>query len=245
MARSTFDGMMLPAPFEGWSAQPEQQQMQKAGQEGSEHEESVLDGEEDEHDDDEDDENDDDDDEEAPDDGDEIVDRIIERLDGKIESMFDRRVNAVLKEVRGTPNGRRRDRQERGGQGRDREPVADVRGARSAFRDYVGDEVSFIGPEERRFATALGSALIAQRALNGFDDEDVVGAEVAAEVAKQVKSLRSFYETRTKTALRKRGLLAEKSGTSGTGGSKGSSPQQEFKKGAALAAARHGRAQQQ
>lgn len=160
---------------------------------------------------------------------DSILEALEKRLGDRFDAVADRRVNAILKEVR-----------KQQGEQRKEPPVqtqtdqsVDVRAARLTFKEYLSDEVTFIGSEERKFAMDLGAALIGARAATS-DDEEVLGREVAETVAGQVKNLRSYYEARTLDALRRRGALKEKDGQppKSPGLVGGSS---EFAKGAALA----------
>lgn len=174
-----------------------------------------------------------------------------EALLAKVESRIDRRLNAVLREIRkpatkapargtGAPAARSSRQQQ---EPEPEVPEADVRGARLAFRDELA-ETKFISPVERRFALDLGQTLIRARALDGFADEDVVGREVAEQVAKTVKDLRTHYEKQVKAALRRRGLLPEqKDGQSPGGGTGGgtAAADSELAKGKELAAQRHAR----
>ena len=172
---------------------------------------------------------------------DEVVDEVSRRLEGKIASMFDRRVNAVLKEIRGHGRGGNK-RTERHRDRDDRTSTSDVRGARLAFREELSDQVRFISAEERRFAQDLGRSLIEARALTGFEDEDEVGREVADEVAERVVAMRRHYQQRTRQALVKRGLLEDKTtGSPAPGRGKKKSIESEYKDGASLAARRHQR----
>ena len=158
-----------------------------------------------------------------------IVAKIEERLGERFDAVADRRVNAILKEVR-----------KRNPKSEAEKPVpaavdsgVDVRAARLTFKEYLSDDVQFIGSEERKFAMDLGAALIGARARDA-DDEEQLGREVADEVAGQVKGLRQYYEARTLDALRRRGALKSQGGQPPKGpGSVGG--QSEWAKGAALA----------
>ena len=157
---------------------------------------------------------------------DSIVAAIEQRLGERFDAVADRRVNAILKELR-------KQQPEKKEEPVQTQQTVDVRAARLTFKEYLGDEVSFIGAEERKFAMDLGSALIGAKAAS-FDDEELLGREVADEVASKVKELRSYYEKRTLDALRRRGALKQQEGQPPKGPSSvgGSS---EFAKGAALA----------
>ncbi len=165
------------------------------------------------------------------------------RLDKRLESLFDRRINAVLKEIRKGQPAADSGKTDQGETPKGAAPAVDPnlpRAARLAYREYVGDEVRFISTEERAHATELANALIGDMARRGqLDDEDQAGRQVAQQVAKQIKGLRAHYEARTTAALRKRGLLREDSrpgqpipGGSGTGGV---TAQTSYERGAQLA----------
>lgn len=168
-------------------------------------------------------------------DTDAIVTALEEKLGARFDAIADKRVNAILKEVRkqkppagtddqgGSPNG---------------EPAPDARVARLAFREYVTDDLTFLAADERQFAMSFGAGLLAQNLKPG-SDEDEVGRLVAVEVASQVKALRKFYEKRTIAGLKKRGALKETPGQPGktppnVGGAS------EFEKGKALAESMYG-----
>lgn len=170
------------------------------------------------------------------------------RLDKRLESLFDRRINAVLKEIRkgNAPASDGKGDAPKDDQQAPRTAAADQslpRAARLAYREYVADEIRFISTEERSHATELANAMIGDLARRDeLDDEDRAGRQVATQVAKQIKSLRAHYEARTTAALRKRGLLTGEvrqgqpvPGGSGPGGTGGVGGMSEFEKGAALA----------
>jgi hypothetical protein len=185
-----------------------------------------------------------------------LVQQLEERLGSRFDAIADRRVNALLNAHRqslgqqqqqgqqqqnGSP-GVQNGQQDQSQQQPRPASASDLRAARLAFREYVGDEVKFISAEERAFAMDLGSALLVQQAQHGIDDEDRAGRTVAAEVAKKVKDLRKHYEDRTVAALRRRGVLTDQQ----TGGGHQQSRQQSgggqvgeqsaFSKGAEIAA---------
>jgi hypothetical protein len=88
----------------------------------------------------------------------------------------------------------------------------DLQEARSVYREFVADQVTFLGPQEREFAQSLASAEIMAR-LGSGDRPEVAGRDVAGRVAATVKSLRDMYEKATVEALRKRGQLQQTPGT--------------------------------
>lgn len=89
---------------------------------------------------------------------------------------------------------------------------ADVREARSVFREAIGDAVRFVDPAERQVATLIGQGLIGQRLAAGADP-DTAGTAAAGEVAEQIKTLRGKYEAATLNTLRAQGRLVEAPGT--------------------------------
>lgn len=162
----------------------------------------------------------------------------------KVESRIDRRLNAVLREVRKMQQGQPQQQRQSGKQQQQPQVSVDARGAMAAYRDYVGDELRFSGREEREAATRMAKGLIAQRFADGETDEDEIGSQVAKDVAATINGLRKQADTRVKATLKRQGLLVEQPGQAGVQG-KGKVPgvQSELRKGAALAAARHNRGQ--
>lgn len=180
----------------------------------------------------------DDDDNDDSDDAGPRVDK--EALMREVESRIDKRLNVILREIRGQ-DGKPKQRTR---QGEGQQQVADQRAARLAYKEYVADKIRFISPEERDAAADIARTKIAARAAGGFEDEDQVGREVADEVAEMVLKLRRHYEAQAKAALRRKGLLAtpQKDGQgSGEGKGKTVGATSDFKKGVELASARHKR----
>lgn len=176
-------------------------------------------------------------------DEDQVLARLEQRLGERFDAIADRRINSLLDrmERQGRSRRGRDDRgrgDDRGGDGdrgrqQDRTPVADVRAARSAFREYVGDSgLRFIDPEERQLAMDLGAALIGARAVDGFDDEDAVGREVADKVVKQVQALRKLYQRKTREELKRRGVLADDGKGQHQRGPRSAGAASEYEKGA-------------
>lgn len=164
-----------------------------------------------------------------------LVDQLEQRLGDRFDAVADRRINALLQKLEKQQGGKAKNGKT-DDDSQERAPVADVRAARSAFREYVSDaDIRFLNTDERAFAMDLGQALIAQRAVAGFDDDDVVGREVASEVVKRVKGLRKLYETQTKNALRRKGLLVDNGKGQATKGPNAAGAQSEFDKGKQLA----------
>lgn len=162
-------------------------------------------------------------------DPDDIVARLEQRLASRFDAVADRRVNAILNEMRGRKQGKGSTGPVTGVT----EPSVDVRAARLTFKEYLTDDLQFIGPEERKMAMDMGSALIAQRATS-YDDEELLGRAVADDVAKQVKAIRKFYEAKTLDALRRRGALKKGDGQPPAGPPQIGN-QSDWAKGAALA----------
>jgi hypothetical protein len=176
-----------------------------------------------------------------------IVSQVTTALESRFDSIADRRVNAILREIRGGGGQQQGGQQQQGGGSGDggggqqqqqqaqQQPTLDVRGARLSYREYIGDQITFISAEERAHAADLGAAMIAQRATEGATDDERVGREVAAAVAKQVKGLREHYETRVVAALKKRGALVEGKEGQTPRGPAGVGAQSEYDKGVAIA----------
>lgn len=123
---------------------------------------------------------------------------------------IDRRVNGALNKVR-KPGAKPQQQQDEGndGDGGTAPVVADVRGARLAFREYLPDQIRFLSPEEKALATEFGLTAINAKAAKGFDDEDAAGREAAAETVAFLKKARRYYSDRTKRALEKSGALKQ------------------------------------
>lgn len=139
---------------------------------------------------------------------DDVVTKAIEAADRQA----DKRINQVLDKRLGDDGkgGKAKDDGDAksGDGGSSSGPAADVvRSTRLAFKEYLDEGIQFLGNEERAFARDLGHSLISGMA--DITDEDEVGRQVATRVAEQVQSMRKFYEQRTKSALKRRGLLKE------------------------------------
>lgn len=197
-----------------------------------------------------------------------IVDQLEQRLGDRFDSIADRRVNALLKEMRkqggqggsegGGGSGDGGDGA--GGAAEQRGPDPQVvRAARLAYREYVGTEFKPISNVERDFAADLAALLIpVEVAKAGPDaDDDAIGRAVAKTVGEKVKTLRKHYEEKTVAALKRRGVDVSAvsggdGGSSDTGGSTTTRPGQRppaprgkgegssFAKGAERAAAMFG-----
>lgn len=143
-----------------------------------------------------------------------------------VESAIDRRINAVLREVRSLKesngqNGQGNQQQGGGGQqGRNQNQqqtsqgpdAGDIREARSSYREYVADELKFLGSQERSMARTIAESRITTALARG-GDPDSVGREVAESVAQEIKGLREFYEGRVINALRRNGTLPQNNGS--------------------------------
>lgn len=179
---------------------------------------ALLDEQDDSDDDDSDDEDEDEDDEGDDDDKPKGRGRKPKFVTAKdVESALDRRINVVLREIR-KQGGEKQEPRKPGGQQQRRrdEPqqqtptgpsAADVRDARVAYREYVADEITFLGNEERQYAQSVAVGLLRNALAEGVDPDDA-GADVAKKVADQVKELRSFYTKRVVSKLRKDGRIA-------------------------------------
>lgn len=140
-----------------------------------------------------------------------IVDKVVKALEGKFDSIADRRVNAILKEVRSgkKPPAKAPAKDDDDSAAAPAGPAAgDVREARLAYREYVGDEIKFLGTVEREHAMMLAQGLLLGRLSDG-DDPETAGREVAKAVAASTKDLRKHYEKLTVAALKRNGRLVE------------------------------------
>lgn len=145
-----------------------------------------------------------------------------EQIADLINREVDRRMTSLYREVRGQAGqqgqqqgqGQGQQGEQQGGpqSGQQQTPAgpseADVREARLVYREYVGDEIKFLGTVEREHASTVAQALLRERIGRG-DDPDRAGREVAREVASTVKALRQHYEQQTVAALKRRGLLPD------------------------------------
>lgn len=193
---------------------------------------------------DEDDGEDDEDEGEGSDDEDEwdldsIVGAVVDRLGDRFDSIADRRVNALLKEIRkqgGEDDPPPKKKRSSAGTETSSDPGL-VRAARLAAREYLTDEIeSFVSADERKLAMDLVSIEIDAAAGRGdLDDEDEVGREVAGRVAKRIKDARKMYEGSTKQGLKRRGALKGRPGQPKKGGQKATAAS-ELQKGADIAA---------
>lgn len=161
---------------------------------------------------------------------DDIVARLEAQLAERFDSIADRRVNALLKEIR---------KQQNPGEeppAASRSESSDVRLARLAGREYLSDEIDkFVSADERKLAMDLLSLEIEAAVARGDDDEDEIGRAAADKVAERIRGARKMYETKTRTDLQRRGALRPKDGQARKAGS-GTSQQSEYAKGAAIAA---------
>jgi hypothetical protein len=89
---------------------------------------------------------------------------------------------------------------------------ADVREARSVFRDAIGTGFTFVDPVERELAAALALPHLTEHLGNGADP-DTAGARAATAVADQLRKLRGVYERATVTVLTNQGRLTPAPGT--------------------------------
>lgn len=170
-----------------------------------------------------------------------VTQQVTEALADRFDSVADRRVNALLKEIRKSA-GSQEESKDEGEQpqsgGVDRSLL---RNSKAAFREYLTDELTFVGAPERELAMSLGDQLMTQAILSGDDDDDVIGRQAARAVVDQVRRVRTFYEGQITAVLRKRGVLVETEKDQPANGGTGVGATSEFEKGAALAAARFGK----
>lgn len=168
---------------------------------------------------------------------DSIVDQLEQRLADRFDAVADRRVNALLKEIRKT--GKKGDDD---GDEPPESPVSEtlVRAARLVGREYLTDEIKFLGSEERQFAVELMGQTIVGMAREGGDEEQI-GRDAAKQTVDQLKKLRKFYERATVKALRAKGALVKPQGQPPKGGSS-TTPNSEFEKGLELAKKHRGEA---
>lgn len=171
------------------------------------------------------------------DDEDDLVERVVDALESRLESRFDsiadRRVNALLKEIRKQGSGSQSEKPKKSeSSGRS---GGDVRAARLAAREYLSDEIDkFVSADERKQAMDLVALEVEVAVGRGDDDEDEIGREVAQRVAERVRSARKMYGDKTRSDLKRRGALKDKDGQPKKGGG-GTSPQSQLSKGAEIA----------
>jgi len=151
-------------------------------------------------------------------------------LEDAAQRIADRQVNALLKELRGGKNRRRErdpDGDNRGDNDRARttDDRYDIREARMAYREYLGDRHRFVDPSERELANTLGSSLIGTE-LAEHGDPDRAGRRAAEQVAGQLSAYRKAIETATINRLRTRGALITEPGRGGESPPPGSGPSQ-------------------
>lgn len=150
------------------------------------------------------------------------LDKTLDEKLGKVgQQIADRLVNAQA--TRDRKAARLKAQQQGGGTGAGKNgkqqdqaaPVvdhtADIREGRVAYREYVGDQITFTSSEERNAATTLATALI-EKAVRDGDDPDDAGREAAESVAKTLKNLRLSIRKQTIAQLKKDGRLVEKDG---------------------------------
>lgn len=185
---------------------------------------------------------DDADDEDSDDEGsndnqmDSIVAKVVARLEKQFDSVADRRVNAILKEVRKGKEPKQR-LPKKDGKTTDQSESVDLRAARLTFKEYLTDDFEFIGADERKFAMTMGRSMIGERAA-GFDDEDELGREVASDVTTLVEGMRDYYQKQTVEALRRQGAFKRTKGQPGRTPKTGKA-RSDWAKGADVAKARH------
>jgi hypothetical protein len=161
----------------------------------------------------------------------EAVQQLLGQQQAAFQSELDRRVNQIVNGRGRQQNGGQGNGQQGNGQQNGQEPPVqqpsapavdwqreqDIREARSAFREYVGDAVKFLGPDERALAHALG-----QQALSSVSDiasPDIVGKQIADSVASQLTKVRELYKNATINVLKAKGQYVEEPGTAPGAGS--------------------------
>lgn len=131
----------------------------------------------------------------------------VSAFEQRMTSEIDRRINSAMNKQnrRQGPQQKQQSRQQE-----QRQPAAaDERGARLVLRETLNESMTFLSPEERSAAIQYGKDKIAARAARGFEDPDEVGEKVAGEVKAFVEQNRKFYSGRTRSLLKKKGLLVE------------------------------------
>lgn len=175
-----------------------------------------------------------------------VAKEIETALGSRFDAVADRRVNAILKEVRQgqNPSGKGGSAGDESGGGEVKTVVEasyDVQGARQVYREFVTDKLEFVNPTERDLGLTMAEGLIRSRFVDGETDIDNIGRLVAEAVATQISELRDGYEKQIVGVLRKAGRIVETPGqpapTPGTkgAGSGSGGPVDPFKHGAAQA----------
>ncbi len=169
---------------------------------------------------------------------DDLVTQAVGRLETQFNSIADRRINALLNEIRGQNQGQQQgqgqqgQQQQAGQQGQQQGDWRDQQGryaaapdpavtreARMAFREYVGGRMQFVSAVEREMVMEWGGSVVQTRVTPGAD-ADAVGRDVAIAVAQRATELRRHYEEQVMAALRARGV-----DVTGGGRGAGSPPQ--------------------
>lgn len=167
---------------------------------------------------------DDDEGDESGDDAtDEIVNRVVERLESQFNSIADRRVNALLREIRDDGDDDEEDDRRSRRKSKPRRSSSDsgdMREARIAGREYLTDAVkTFLSSDEREIAMDLLKAKVIGHVSSGMDPDEA-GQRAAEEVARKVKTMRKTYEEATKKRLRRSGALKDRPGQPASSGGK-------------------------
>lgn len=125
-----------------------------------------------------------------------------------------------------------------------------LREARLVFREYVSDEITFLGNEERDLGRQIASSTLPTLLAQGMD-VDEAGRQAARLVGETLRTARTFYQGQTIRALQSRGALpqdftvqppqaGQQGGGAGgyrPGGQTATQGQQGWDRGAAVAAA--------
>jgi hypothetical protein len=148
----------------------------------------------------------------------EQVQQMLAQAAAAAQSETDRRVNQVVGTLRSefaqtlqaagvAPQGQVGQPQPQGQPaGSQSAPSAsNLQEGRSAYREFVNDEVKFLGPAERELAQSISGVLLAERIGQGESPERA-GRAVARDVATQIKAIRSMYESQVLGALAARGV---------------------------------------
>jgi hypothetical protein len=156
-----------------------------------------------------------------------LLSQLSTQLDTMRQSISDSVRNSVLNEMRRTgqqpPNDPGNQQQGQGQQPQQSAPQRppgpdpmDLREARMAFSQYLGDSRSFASADERALANTVGAQLVTQE-LAGGGTPDAAARKAATEVASQLDGFVAAVETRVTNRLRERGQLREGDGSLAAG----------------------------
>lgn len=159
--------------------------------------------------------------------GDDLRSWLTEQLGTMRQSISDSVRNSVLNEMRRTgqepPAGANGQQQGQGQQQQQSAPQRpagpdpmDLREARMAFTQYLGDSRSFASADERAIGNTLGAQLVTQE-LAGGGTPDAAARKAATEVATQLDGFAKAVEQRVVNRLRERGQLTATDGSQPAG----------------------------